>query len=289
MIGRRIFLAGMVGCVSLESIADSNVKDKSQYHLFNPVPKELMNDMSPDRPDKTEGAFVLDAGHFQFEFDALNYTVDRNTHHGSNEISRTLALFAPTIRVGLINKLELNLILSGFNRVRTKDYDTNQHSTQNGYGDTVVRFKYNFWGNDGNCKTAFAAIPFVKFATNQDHLGNSSVEQGIAFPLDVKITDKLHFDVFFQVNATKGHGHGKRVAEFVQSAELNYQFTEKLSGFAEIFTDKNTDGGAKWIVTGDCGFSYALTDNVMLDTGVSVGMSKEADDLNITMGISFRI
>ena len=37
--------------------------DKSSYNLFNPVPENLMRDLSPDRPDVTESPFTVDAGH----------------------------------------------------------------------------------------------------------------------------------------------------------------------------------------------------------------------------------
>ena len=43
--------------------------DKSGYSLFHPVPRELMRELTPDRPDKTEGPFTVDAGHYQLEMD----------------------------------------------------------------------------------------------------------------------------------------------------------------------------------------------------------------------------
>ena len=43
--------------------------DKSGYNLFNPTPDEYMREMSPDRPDKTDSPFTVDAGHFQLEMD----------------------------------------------------------------------------------------------------------------------------------------------------------------------------------------------------------------------------
>lgn len=283
-------VGGVVVSLSLTTGAfGGKVVDKSSYHLFNPVPKDLMKDMSADRPDKTEGPYVIDPGHFQFEFGLADYTWDHQKSHGDNQKVRTLAIFETAIRIGLMNKLELEVLMDGFNRVRTYDYQSLTKSRQSGYGDTSLRFKYNFWGNEGECKTAFGFIPFVKFATNQHHLGNRSIEQGYSFPFDVKVTDKMNLSFTAQVNVSKGHGRGKRVAEFIQSAEVAYQFSEKLSGYAEIFTDKSTDGGTKWIVTGDYGLNYALSDNLIIDAGMSVGLSKEADDMNVTMGISVRI
>jgi hypothetical protein len=41
--------------------------DKSGYHLFRPTPRELMRELSTDRPDQTESAYTVDAGHVQLE------------------------------------------------------------------------------------------------------------------------------------------------------------------------------------------------------------------------------
>ena len=44
---------------------------KRAYTLFKPVPKVLMRSLSTDRPDATESAYSVDAGHFQVETDVL--------------------------------------------------------------------------------------------------------------------------------------------------------------------------------------------------------------------------
>ena len=54
--------------------------DKSAFHLFNPTPKELMREFATDRPDKTESAYSVDAGHFQFETDILIFSSDKKPH-----------------------------------------------------------------------------------------------------------------------------------------------------------------------------------------------------------------
>src|SRR5580698_8340444 len=56
---------------------DSIPPDKSIYDLFNPVPENLMRDLSPDRPDVTESPFTVDAGHYQLEMDFANFTYDK--------------------------------------------------------------------------------------------------------------------------------------------------------------------------------------------------------------------
>ena len=57
---------------------------------------------------------------------------------------------------------------------------------QSGFGDVVLRFKVNFWGDDGG-KTALGVIPFVKLPANQDDMGNHAVEGGLIFPVVVEL------------------------------------------------------------------------------------------------------
>src|SRR5271167_3863606 len=60
--------------------------DKSGYNLFNPTPDKYMREISPDRPDKTDSPFTVDAGHYQLEMDFVNYTYDSpNSQHGNTQ------------------------------------------------------------------------------------------------------------------------------------------------------------------------------------------------------------
>lgn len=52
--------------------------DKRAFNLFHATPDALLRDMATDRPDKTESAYSVDAGHYQFEMDLLTYTYDRS-------------------------------------------------------------------------------------------------------------------------------------------------------------------------------------------------------------------
>src|SRR5947207_2540338 len=57
--------------------ADKPAPDKSGYNLFHPTPRDMMRELSADRPDKTDCPFTVDAGHFQVEMDFANSTYGR--------------------------------------------------------------------------------------------------------------------------------------------------------------------------------------------------------------------
>src|SRR4026208_1539423 len=97
----------IMGMVSADALAE----DKSQYHLFNPTPRNLMREMSTDRPDKTESAYTVDAGHFQLEMDVLSYSWDRDNGLPGDTRIESVAIAPMNLKVGLCNRADLQLML----------------------------------------------------------------------------------------------------------------------------------------------------------------------------------
>ncbi len=147
MMTRGTFLPLLLTLAGLPSsaLAGETAVDKSQFHLFRPTPDALMREMATDRPDKTESAYTVDAGHFQVEMDLLAYTYDRSKH----EKVEGLAIAASNFKVGVLNNLDLQIIVETYNLQRTKDRETGESSRLSGFGDLTLRSKINLWGNDG--------------------------------------------------------------------------------------------------------------------------------------------
>ena len=74
-----LFSLASLGVAAQET--NSVPPDKSGYNLFNPTPDQYMREISPDRPDKTESPYTLDAGHFMLEMDFANYTYNQPRHN----------------------------------------------------------------------------------------------------------------------------------------------------------------------------------------------------------------
>ena len=110
--------------------------------------------MATDRPDKTESAYTVDAGHFQVEMDLLSYTYDRS----SDETVKALGVATSNFKVGVLNNVDLQIIVETYNIQRTKDRDTGMSSRLSGFGDLTLRSKINLWGNDGG-PSALALCP----------------------------------------------------------------------------------------------------------------------------------
>ncbi len=259
--------------------------DKDSYHLFKPVPLEQMREMATDRPDKTESPFTVDAGHFQIEADILNYSYTRRDP--ADQRVENLGIAPINLKAGLCNHADLQLVLQPYNSVRTVDIPSGMVTKQRGFGDVIARLKWNFWGNDGGT-TALAAMPFVKLPTNQDQLGNNSVEGGIIFPLAVELPGGWGMGVMTELDAIRDGAGGDHHAEFINTITFSHDIWGKLAGFAEFFSNASLERGSDWIGTVDVGFTYALTRDIQLDAGINFGVTSAADDFNPFIGISFR-
>lgn len=91
--------------------------EKSGFNLFRPTPDALLRDMATDRPDKTESAYTVDAGHYQLEMDLLTYTYDR----AEPETVKALAVAPANFKVGVLNNVDLQIIAEIYNIQETKD------------------------------------------------------------------------------------------------------------------------------------------------------------------------
>src|ERR1041384_1354006 len=178
---RAICAAAFLGWGPILCCAEKR-PDKSGYTLFRPVPDSLMREMETDRPDKTESAYTVDAGHFQIEMDILGYTRD----HTKDQRTESFGIASTNFKMGVVNHIDLQLVVESFNILETTDRGTGMHSRVSGYGDLTLRSKINLWGDDGG-PTALSVMPFVKLPTAKHDLGNGAVEGGVIFPFAMEL------------------------------------------------------------------------------------------------------
>jgi hypothetical protein len=282
------FVLVILGCLVCAAVADEDdtnkpSADKSGYNLFNPAPLDLMRELTPDRPDKTESPYTVDAGHFQLEMDFVNYT-EANADGARTE---TWNVAPVNLKVGVLNNVDVQIILDDYLHVRTVNPVAGTAATQSGFGDFTTRVKINLWGNDGG-ETAFGVMPFVKFPTNTDHLGNDAVEGGLIFPLAVKLPAGWDMGLQTEVDFLQNDANDNYHEEFDNMVTFDHKIVGKLSGYCEFFSSVSTESGASWVGTVDVGLEYLVTKDVQLDCGCNFGVTHAADDLNPFAGITVR-
>jgi hypothetical protein len=267
------------------AVATAGEPDKSGYWLLDPTPRDEMREMKTDRPDKTESPYTVDAGHFQAEMDLVSWVHDAYT----TDRSRVDALsVAPVnLKVGVTNRTDLQVVIETWDWVREKHRPSGRVAHRHGLGDLTLRLKTNLWGDDGGA-SAFAVMPFVKLPTNQDDLGNDAVEGGLALPLAVELPGEWDLGAMAELDIDEDEDGDGYHPEFVESLTLGHDIVGELAGYAEFFDLASADHDSHWQATVDFGVTYALTQDVQLDGGVNVGVTRAADDVNPFVGLSIR-
>jgi Putative MetA-pathway of phenol degradation len=260
--------------------------NKSYYTLFNPTPDQYMREMSPDRPDKTDSPFTVDAGHFQIEMDFVNFTYDAPASERGNIRSAGYQVAPMNLKIGVLNNMDFQLVLSPWQWQRSEDKSKGAVEQRSGFGDVTPRIKINLVGNDGGF-FALALIPFVKLPTNQDHLGNGAVEGGVGIPYAFDIPG---WDVGFQTTFSFNRNDAGSAyhTEFDNSISIGHSLIGKLSLYAEFFAGVSTEQGTGWVGTLDTWMTYQVNKNLRLDGGVYIGVTGAADDWHPWVGMTWR-
>lgn len=285
---RRVSCAiALVGLVQISYAGDETPPDKSGYNLFRPTPDALLRELATDRPDKTENPYTVDAGHFQHEMDLLGYTYDRMKSGGADRTVRSLDVAPFNVKVGISNSSDLQLIVETFTVQKTRDHVAGTRETISGFGDVTVRWKLNFWGNDGG-KTGLGMISFAKFPTSQNGLGNDAVEGGVILPLEIKLAKDWDLGMMTEVDFRQNSNNSAYHAESINTITVAHRIVGELEGYVEFYANVSGERNADWIGTFDFGATYKFTPNLQLDAGVNIGVTRSADDVNPFVGLTVR-
>lgn len=259
-------------------------EDKTQYTLFNPTPKELMREMSTDRPDKTESPYTVDAGHYQIEMSFADYEYDHEIADDADHRTQTLSVAPVNLKAGLLNNVDIQFVFEPYIIEETDGLDS---SRKDGFGDIQTRLKINLWGNDGG-NTAMALMPFIKFPTNSDDLGNNDVEGGLIVPIAFALPNEWNMGLMAEIDVNQDETGGDYHAELIHSITFSHAIVGNLSGYIEFFHQDSLESKTEWIGTVDAGVTYAVNDDIQLDFGVNTGVTRSAPDVNIFSGITLR-
>ncbi len=156
--------------------------------------------------------------------------------------------------------------------------------------DTVLRAKFNLWGNDGG-DTAFAVLPFVRFPTHDSVFGrDGKTEGGLIFPLEFKLPRRLGcsdhagvVDGLRNVAITTAMCSG-----LVESVSFSHAIHGNLSGFFELVNITRNESGAEREAYFDSGLMYDVGNNMQIDAGVDFGITAAAQDSRYFVGVSWR-
>jgi hypothetical protein len=259
--------------------------DKSGYTVFNPTPVDQLRAFCTDRPPKANLPCTVDAGHWQYESDLLNWTYA----HNGGVTTNTWLFTNPTLKLGLTNRLDLELNMAPAEMVTTKGSLGKQSFT--GVGDLFVRAKVNLAGPEGGDFQA-AIIPYVKIPTAKAGIGNGAVGGGMIAPISFALP--LDFTLLFdpEIDILRdAAGTGQQV-NFQTLANLSHALSSGVTGYLELWgqaddqpasptKQASLDLSVSWIVWPDL-------PNLQFDIGTNLGLTPATPKAQIYMGISQR-
>jgi hypothetical protein len=258
--------------------------DKSQYTLFNPVPDDQMRDFDTDRPPKANVPYTVDAGHFQYETDLVNFA---DQWAGATS-GYTLLAPNPTLKAGLTNNVDLELNVAPIEAVRAFNANAGRSITTWGIGDFFIRTKVNLWGNDGG-PTALALIPYVKAPTAPPGIGNGAVEGGVIAPLSISLPRDFTLVFNSEVDALKDSIGDGRHANFVNLVTLSHPVIKDVTLYVELWSDYNNDPSQRVSqYSFDTAMTWLIRPNLQLDFGADFGLNSATPAVQVFAGLSQR-
>ena len=245
---------------------------------------QAARELTTDRPDATESPFTVEAGRVQLEASLFEFAQDTyNSDHASVRISEWN--FAPfNLRIGLTPDIDLHVILETHRMSRIDDRDAGRVSKLSGTGDVTLRAKYNFWGNDGG-DTALGIMPFVKLPTGKSGLGNHSVEGGVILPVALELGAGWGLGAMTEVDFVRNDANTGYTYVWLNSASFSHDIAGALGGFLEVVSEV---GNGPASLSFNSGLTYGINDDLQLDLGTNVGISRSAEDLRVFAGVSKR-
>ncbi len=256
------------------------------YTLFNPTPRAERRPLDPERPDATQNPTTVDAGVIQVETGFFQYAYDssRNTP----DTVETWEIFSQTtIRLGLLSDLELQIIFTPYISQQTT-LDAGPKFTDAGISDFTLRLRHNYWGNDPKGQdTALGSEAFLVIPSTSQ-VSSGKLEAGAAGNFQWEFVPD--FSLAFTAEPAFRYNTGSARYDFVllTTAELIVDVFDRFTTYAELAGTATTAGSSAYEGSFNLGAIFSLTNDVALDAGLTIGLTRAADDFSGTIGITVR-
>jgi hypothetical protein len=157
-----------------------------------------------------------------------------------------------------------------------------------GFGDVFLRTKINLFGNDSG-PAGFALIPYVKLPSSTPLISNGAVEGGLIAPLALRPDDFI-VTLMTEVDDLKSAFGNNRYANFVNLVSVSHAVpgTEGINATVELYSSVGTDPATAPVYTLDFGMNFRLSQHVILDVGLNLGLNSAAPKAQVYTGLSAR-
>ncbi len=278
-LGFWLALAGPAAAQKLMN--DTIPVDKRHYALWRPTPRKYMRPMVPDRPGITESPYSVDAGHVQYETDALRLLTRREgTAHGHDwYVNHALG------KVGLSDRTDLQVGVDSYTDTRNyDDADPGQTQVSHGFGDVTLRLKHTLVGDDDS-RWALGLIGYATLPTGGPR-GAGAVEYGAVLPVVYQLTKPWSIGGQVAAQVYWDRDAQSRYLQLTPTFTTDYELAKAVQVFAELVGYWDVRQAA-WGSSINLGPQLDLGDNVQLDFGAHLPVTHSVDR-EYFLGLSIR-
>lgn len=246
-----------------------------------------------DRPHFSEASSLVGLGRIQFET-GYTYTHDASPvsalfgSPGGSQRVVTHSFPETLMRAGLFaDWFEFRLAYNFL--IEQTDAPGTPRTTYRGSDDLYVGAKLALAEQQG-WMPEMAIFPQALLPTGDSHFTSGQVLPGFNLAYSWKINDFVELECNTQVNRRRDDAE-HYYTEFIQTANVEYTFTEKLGGFTEWFCFIPNGAISSTALPQHYfhgGFVYLLTKNLQYDVHAAIGLNEPADDYFAGTGLSVR-
>jgi hypothetical protein len=239
---------------------------------------EPFREMFTDRPDVTESPRSVAPDFFQVEMSFFDYERDRT---GIERLDNWV-VGSMNLKYGITKNSDLQCIVNMHSRQRTSGLGS--HDLASGFDDITLRYKQNLWGNDSG-NTALALMPFATMPTH-GQIGSEAWGGGLVIPFCFELTSRLSLGMMAQGSLAPDLETNGTDVEWLATTSVGMSLTKRWGAYTELIAVMGEDIEAQ--LRAASGFTWALSDNVVLDGGVRIGLNRAAPELGLFTGVSLR-
>lgn len=258
-------------------VVQSASAQDADYHLFHPVPRDQMRELSTDRPNTTQGPLTVDAGHVQVETELIAVGLDRDAAVSTTEVD----WFTTELRLGVLSFMELQLIVEPYGR--TVISRGTERVVSDGMGAITTLLKINLWGNDSG-STAFCIVPLIQYV-------DSGVDFGLNEGFAGELPGDFEYGLMLAENLTRidDEEGDERGLELVASGVLGRELVAPLAGFVELVWTVATYDASLSTLAFNTGLTAIFLTDFQVDAGARVGIAGPISDIQLFGGLSARL
>lgn len=252
--------------------------------LAVPVAAAAQSDAGPictDRPAKANAVCTVPAGRLQLETNAIGWSLARS----GGTRTEMLTVGSSFVKLGLSDQSDVEVGFTPVVQVSTRAGGS--HDRISGFGDVVVRYKQRLTGKDARVQAAL--IPFVKVPAAKPRLGNGKVEGGVAVPISFTLAGPVTMTLGPEVDLLADVDGRGRHAALVNLVNVALSVAKRVTVGAELWSNFNYDPtGTTKQASLDGSIAYAATNDLQLDGGINLGLTRETPDVELYAGFSAR-